>query len=217
MHKTIVNLEVIKEKLKQLNHAKEKTKIIAVSKTFPSNDILPLIQHGHQHFGENKIQEALEKWPTIKKNFPNINLHMLGKVQSNKVKFLLPIFDYLHSLDNIKLAEKIAIEEKKNNKKLKIFIQVNIANESQKNGIDINELDEFYSICIKKFSLNVIGLMCLPPFSLDSKKYFLGLNAAAKKINLHELSMGMSNDYNTAVECGSTFVRIGSNIFGSRN
>ena len=217
MHKTIVNLEVIKEKLKQLNHAKEKTKIIAVSKTFPSSDILPLIQHGHQHFGENKIQEALEKWPTIKKNFPNINLHMLGKVQSNKVKFLLPIFDYLHSLDNIKLAEKIAIEEKKNNKKLKIFIQVNIANESQKNGIDINDLDEFYSICIKKFSLNVIGLMCLPPNLLDAKKYFLDLNAAAKKINLHELSIGMSNDYLDAAQCGATYLRIGSKIFGERD
>ena len=218
MHKIIDNLEGIKDKLKQLkfknNHS---PKVIAVSKTFSTKDVIPLVEYGHEHFGENKIQEALEKWPKIKENFPNIKLHMLGKIQSNKVKFLLPLFDYLHSLDNIKVAQKISIEEKKNNKKLKIFIQINIGNEPQKSGINIEDLDEFYLTCVNELNLNIVGLMCLPPSSSDPKKYFISLNEISQKLNLKELSMGMSNDYPDAAQCGATYLRIGSKIFGERD
>lgn len=178
---------------------------------------MPLAEYGHEHFGENKIQEALDKWPKIKENFPNIKLHMLGKIQSNKVKFLLPLFDYLHSLDSIKIAEKISLEEKKKNKKLKIFIQINIGNEPQKNGINIEDLDQFYLTCVNEFNLNIVGLMCLPPFSSDPKKYFISLYEISQKLNTKELSMGMSNDYFDAAQCGATYLRIGSKIFGERN
>ena len=174
MHKIIDNLEGIKNKLKQLKLENyQNLKIIAVSKTFSLNSILPLIEYGHDHFGENKVQEALEKWPKIKEDYPNVKLHMLGKIQSNKVKFLLPLFDYLHSLDNIKVAQKISSEEKKNNKKLKIFIQINIGNEPQKSGINIEDLDEFYLTCVNELNLNIVGLMCLPTSSSDPKKYFI--------------------------------------------
>jgi len=217
MHKTIDNLEGIKNKLKQLKLENyQNLKIIAVSKTFSIDNILPLVEYGHDHFGENKVQEALEKWPKIKASYQNIKLHMVGKIQSNKVKFLLPVFDYLHSLDNIKIAEKISLEEKKNNKKLKIFIQINIGNEPQKSGINIEDLDQFYLTCVNKFNLNIIGLMCLPPSSSDPKKYFLSLNEISQKLNLKELSMGMSNDYLDAVHCGASYLRIGSKIFGER-
>ena len=217
MHKTIDNLEGIKNKLKQLKLENyQNLKIIAVSKTFSIDNILPLVEYGHDHFGENKVQEALEKWPKIKESYPNLKLHMVGKIQSNKVKFLLPVFDYLHSLDNIKIAEKISLEEKKNNKKLKIFIQINIGNEPQKSGINIEDLDQFYLTCVNKFNLNIIGLMCLPPSSSDPKKYFLSLNEISQKLNLKELSMGMSNDYLDAVHCGASYLRIGSKIFGER-
>jgi len=217
MHKTIDNLEGIKNKLKQLKLENyQNLKIIAVSKTFSIDNILPLVEYGHDHFGENKVQEALEKWPKIKESYPNLKLHMVGKIQSNKVKFLLPVFDYLHSLDNIKIAEKISLEEKKNNKKLKIFIQINIGNEPQKSGINIEDLDQFYLTCVNKFNLNIVGLMCLPPSSSDPKKYFLSLSEISQKLNLKELSMGMSNDYLDAVQCGASCLRIGSKIFGER-
>jgi pyridoxal phosphate enzyme (YggS family) len=218
MHKIIDNLEGIKDKLKQLkfknNHS---PKVIAVSKTFSTKDVIPLVEYGHEHFGENKIQEALEKWPKIKENFPNIKLHMLGKIQSNKVKFLLPLFDYLHSLDSLKIAEKISLEEKKKNKKLKIFIQINIGNETQKSGINIEDLEQFYLTCVNEFNLNIVGLMCLPPSSSDPTKYFKLLKEISFKINLKELSMGMSNDYLDAAQCGATYLRIGSKIFGERS
>ena len=218
MHKTIDNLEGIKNKLKQLKLENyQNLKIIAVSKTFSIDNILPLVEYGHDHFGENKVQEALEKWPKIKESYPNLKLHMVGKIQSNKVKFLLPVFDYLHSLDNIKIAEKISLEEKKNNKKLKIFIQINIGNEPQKSGINIEDLDQFYLTCVNKFNLNIVGLMCLPPSSSDPKKYFISLNEISQKLNLKELSMGMSNDYPDAAQCGATYLRIGSKIFGERD
>ena len=218
MHKIIDNLEGIKNKLKQLKLENyQNLKIIAVSKTFSLNSILPLIEYGNDHFGEKKVQEALEKWPKIKEDYPNVKLHMLGKIQSNKVKFLLPLFDYLHSLDNIKVAQKISIEEKKNNKKLKIFIQINIGNEPQKSGINIEDLDEFYLTCVNELNLNIVGLMCLPPSSSDPKKYFISLNEISQKLNLKELSMGMSNDYPDAAQCGATYLRIGSKIFGERD
>ena len=218
MHKIIDNLEGIKDKLKQLkfknNHS---PKVIAVSKTFSTKDVIPLVEYGHEHFGENKIQEALEKWPKIKENFPNIKLHMLGKIQSNKVKFLLPLFDYLHSLDSLKIAEKISLEEKKKNKKLKIFIQINIGNETQKSVINIEDLEQFYLTCVNEFNLNIVGLMCLPPSSSDPTKYFKLLKEISVKINLKQLSMGMSNDYFDAAQCGATYLRIGSKIFGERS
>jgi len=218
MHKNIDNLEGIKNKLKQLKLDIPQTpKIIAVSKTFSVENILPLVEYGHDHFGENKVQEALEKWPKIKESYPKLKLHMVGKIQSNKVKFLLPVFDYLHSLDNIKVAEKISLEENKNNKKLKIFIQINIGNEPQKSGINIEDLDEFYLTCVNELNLNIVGLMCLPPSSSDPKKYFISLNEISQKLNLKELSMGMSNDYPDAAQCGATYLRIGSKIFGERD
>ena len=217
MHKIIVNLEGIRDKLKKFRSNQDKLpEIIAVSKTFTANEIMPLVEYGHLNFGENKIQEALQKWPKIKENFSNIKLHMLGKIQSNKVKYLLPVFDYLHSLDSIKVAEKISLEEEKKNKKLKIFIQINIGNEFQKGGINIDDLNDFYLTCTKRFNLNIVGLMCLPPSLKDPKKYFMLLNDVSKKFNLKDLSMGMSNDYMEAAECGASYLRIGSKIFGER-
>ena len=220
MHKIINNLLTIQDTLNQLKSDLQEvtnTKIIAVSKTFLMNDIQPLIQHGHKDFGENKIQEAISKWSDIKEKNPQIKLHMLGKIQTNKVKFLLPLFDYIHSLDNLKLAQKISEEETKKNKKLKIFIQVNIANESQKNGIDVNYLNEFYLKCKNDLNLNIVGLMCLPPQNKEPTEYFLLLKKLAKDLNIFNLSMGMSNDYPEAIKCGSTHLRIGSEIFGKRN
>ena len=180
------------------------------------NEINPLINHGQIHFGENKVQEALEKWTDIKQDFQHIQLHMIGKIQSNKVKFVVPLFDYIHSLDSLKLAEKISIEQQKINKKLKIFIQINIGNEDQKSGISEDQLDSFYKKCVQDLNLNIIGLMCLPPKDEDTKNYFLKMKNLAKKIKVKELSMGMSNDYVDAAKFGSTFLRIGSKIFGER-
>jgi pyridoxal phosphate enzyme (YggS family) len=220
MHKIINNLLKIQDTLNQLKldlQEDTKTKIIAVSKTFLMKDIQPLVQHGHKDFGENKIQEAISKWSDIKEKNPQLKLHMLGKIQTNKVKFLLPLFDYIHSLDNLKLAQKISEEETKKNKKLKIFIQVNIANESQKNGIDVNDLNEFYLKCKNDLNLNIIGLMCLPPQNKEPIEYFLLLQKLAKDLNIFNLSMGMSNDYPEAIKCGSTHLRIGSGIFGKRD
>jgi pyridoxal phosphate enzyme (YggS family) len=212
MHNTINNLEHIKKKL--ANH--QKAKIIAVSKTFTPENIIPLLEYGHKDFGENKVQEALQKWPNLKEKYKNINLHMIGRLQTNKVKFLFPFFDYLHSLDSIKLAEKISKEELKYKKKLKIFIQVNLGNEDQKNGISISELDNLYEESVNKFNLNIIGLMCIPPKEGFAFDYFNQLKDLNKKLNLSELSMGMSKDYLDAAKIGSTYLRIGSEIFGSR-
>ena len=194
-----------------------KTKIIAVTKTFPMSEIKPLIDHGHLHYGENKVQEALEKWNDIKKEVKNIKLHMIGKLQTNKVKFVVPLFDYIHSLDNLKLAQKISLEQKKNNKKLKIFIQVNIGNEDQKSGIHQNEVMNFYKKCINDLSLDIVGLMCIPPLKADKNEYFRLMNDLNKSIGLDELSMGMSSDYLEAISHGATYVRIGSKIFGERS
>ena len=190
--------------------------IIAVSKTFPMSEILPLINHGHIHFGENKVQESLEKWTSIKNDFHQIKLHMIGKLQTNKVKYAIPLFDYIHSLDSLRLAEKISNEQIKQNKFLKIFIQINIGEESQKAGISIDRIESFYEQCTKDLGLKIIGLMCLPPNN-NSKEYFSIMQSLAKKINGDDLSMGMSNDFLEAATCGSTYLRIGSKIFGNRS
>ena len=207
----------IENELKSGNIKDLKTKIIAVTKTFPINEIKPLIDHGHTHYGENKVQEAMEKWEVIKKDEKHIKLHMIGKLQTNKVKFVVPLFDYIHSLDNLKLAQKISLEQKKNNKKLKIFIQVNIGNEDKKSGIHQNEVMNFYKKCINDFSLDIVGLMCIPPLQGNKNKYFKLMNDLNKSIGLNELSMGMSSDYLEAVSHGATYVRIGSKIFGQRS
>ena len=193
-----------------------KPEIIAVSKTFDIEHIKPVLEHGHKNFGENKIQEAISKWTDVKKEYIDIKLHMLGKVQTNKVKFLIPLFDYLHSLDNFKLAEKISKEEVKKNKKIKIFIQVNLGEEAQKNGINFKDLDNFYYECKKNLNLDIIGLMCLPPQNENPEKFFQKLKECSDKIGLTDLSMGMSNDYDVACKFGSTFLRIGTKIFGER-
>ena len=177
----------------------------------------PLIKSGHIHFGENKVQEAVDKWTNIKKTHENLKLHMIGKLQTNKVKYAVPLFDYIHSLDNIKLAEKIAKEQEKIKKNLKIFIQVNIGNEPQKSGILVNDLEIFLRSCKEKLKLNIIGLMCIPPQSKSVIEYFKKMNELNKFFDLRELSMGMSQDYLDAINYGSTFVRIGSNIFGQRS
>jgi pyridoxal phosphate enzyme (YggS family) len=215
MHKNVINLLEIENKLKIIDNFKN-CKIIAVSKTFNKKDIKPLIDHGHEDFGENKIQEAIEKWTSIKSNNNNIKLHMLGKIQTNKVKYLIPLFDYLHSLDSLKLAEKIFNEQEKKNKKIKIFIQVNIGAEEQKGGIGIHQVDNFYYECVKNFKLDIVGLMCIPPYSKNSKSYFMKLREIASNLQLTKLSMGMSGDYTEALECGSNFLRIGTAIFGKR-
>ena len=191
--------------------------IIAVSKTFQIKEIDPLIDFGHIHFGENKVQEAISKWTDIKSSFKNIQLHMLGKLQTNKTKNVISLFDYLHSLDNLKLAEKIAKEQKNQKKRIKIFIQVNIGNEGQKNGIKINELETFYETCVNNFELNIIGLMCIPPEKMDAKPFFKKMKELNQILGLKELSMGMSSDYLEAIEFGASFIRVGSKIFGKRD
>ena len=178
--------------------------------------ILPLINYGHLHFGENKVQEAITKWTDIKNDLSHIKLHMIGKLQTNKVKHVIPLFDYIHTLDNIKLAEKISTEQTKKNKKLKIFIQVNIGEESQKNGISLEGLEDFYKECKINLGLDIIGLMCLPPNDSEPSKYFSKIFTLSKKLNLQDLSIGMSQDYLEAVKNGSTYLRIGSKIFGHR-
>ncbi len=213
MHNVVSNLNLIKNEIKSDN----KTEIIAVSKTFPMNNILPLINSGHKHYGENKVQEAIEKWADIKRDYPDIKLHLVGKLQTNKVKYVIPLFDYLHSLDNLKLAIKISNEQKKKNFKPKIFIQVNIGNEAKKSGIEKENLFSFYNTCINDLELDIIGLMCLPPFEKDSNPYFAEIKSLAEKLHLKELSMGMSEDYLEAIKYGTTFLRIGSKIFGPRN
>ena len=221
MHNILENLlsieKNIKSRIDELKLQNYKPNVIAVSKTFPMQDILPLINHGHIHFGENKVQEAIEKWSNIKNDFQHIKLHMIGKLQTNKVKYVIPLFDYIHSLDSLKLAEKISNEEEKKKKKLKIFIQINIGDENQKSGISVDSLTNFYNICTKELSLNIIGLMCLPPNNDNSSIYFSKMEKLSKNINLENLSMGMSQDYIEAIKYKSTYLRIGSKIFGNRN
>ena len=213
MHNSVNNLISIK---KEIQLKKNKTNIIAVSKTFPLNNILPLINYGHEHYGENKVQEAIEKWTTIKYDFKNIKLHLIGKLQTNKVKYILPLFDYIHSLDNIKLAEKISSEQQKKKFSPKIFIQVNIGNEEQKSGLKKDKLISFYKLC-KSLNLNIIGTMCIPPNNENTEKYFTEMNKINQELKLKDLSMGMSGDYLDAVEKNATYVRIGSKIFGIRD
>ena len=206
--------ELVKSKEADLNNPKP-TKIIAVSKTFPLDKIMPLINHGHSHFGENKVQEALDKWTKIKEEKPDLKLHLVGKLQTNKVKFAIKLFDFIHSVDSKKLAKKISEEQSKQNKKVKIFLQVNIGNEEQKSGILKNDLDDFYHYC-NELKLDIIGLMCIPPNNSDPNPFFQELNDMNKNLSLKELSMGMSSDYIKAVENNSTYLRIGSAIFGER-
>ena len=215
MHNTIKNLIYIEELIKSKANHDELPKIIAVSKTFPIENILPLIDHGHLHYGENKVQEALDKWTDIKNQNKNIKLHLIGRLQSNKVKFALKIFDYIHSVDSEKLATKIADEQTKQGKKPKIFIQVNIGNEDQKSGINKERLSDFYKFC-KDLNLNVIGTMCIPPNDQNPEKYFFEMNKINQELNFKELSMGMSEDYLEAVKNNATYIRVGSKIFGSR-
>ncbi|MDA7813308.1 YggS family pyridoxal phosphate-dependent enzyme [Candidatus Pelagibacter sp.] len=217
MHNSINNLALINDQIKSKFGLVKNLNIIAVSKTFPMSDINPLIENGQMHFGENKVQEAIDKWSDIKKLNENLKLHMIGKLQTNKVKYVVPLFDYIHSLDNIKLAEKIASEQIKKNRNLKIFIQVNIGNEPQKAGLNISDLKNFYEKCTQELNLNIIGLMCLPPQSGSAKNYFNEMVELKKIINIRDLSMGMSEDYLEAVACGATYIRIGSKIFGDRS
>ena len=206
----------IQEKIIEGKLGNYKPIIVAISKTFSIDKILPLINYGHDHFGENKVQEALEKWTQVKETNQKIKLHMVGKLQTNKVKNALKIFDYIHSLDSIKLAEKIANEQKKLETKPKLFIQVNIGKESQKSGIDSEKLVDFYKTC-KNMDLNIIGTMCLPPENQDSNIFFSEMKNLNNSLSLSELSMGMSHDYINAIEHSATFIRIGSKIFGNRN
>ena len=218
MHITVKNLLDIENNIKA--HLSESNKnnfpkIIAVSKTFKIDKILPLIEHGHIDFGENKVQEAVEKWTEIKKINPHIKLHMVGKLQTNKVKFAVQIFDYIHSVDSEKLARKIADEQNKTNKKIKIFLQVNIADENQKSGISKKDVGQLVSFS-EEIGLNVIGLMCIPPVNSDPEDYFVEMNKLNKDLGLAELSMGMSSDYLIAAKNFATYIRVGSSIFGQR-
>jgi pyridoxal phosphate enzyme (YggS family) len=192
------------------------TKIIVVTKTFSMDLINPIINYGHLDFGENRVQEAKEKWPTIISNIPNINLHLIGNLQSNKAKDAVMLFNYIHTLSSDKLAKILKAEQEKINKTIKYFIQVNLAGENHKNGIDINYANEFIKFCINDLSLQIIGLMCVPPVNENSDLYFSKLKKIANDNKLYELSMGMSGDYSAAIKFGSTYVRIGSKIFGTR-
>ncbi len=221
MHNVVERLMAIQSEIKELliknNSQNKDLNIIIVCKTFSMDKIFPLIDVGHVHFGENKVQEAESKWKEVKKKHPNIRLHMVGKLQANKVKAALNIFDYIHSVDNYRLGEKIVKYEKELNKKIKTFVQVNVGEESQKSGISPKNVNQFVNHCKNSLSLNIIGLMCLPPINDNPEKYFLHLNQLRNQLDLCHLSMGMSNDYQTAIKCGSTFLRIGSKILGERN
>ena len=220
MHETVKNLinvqKSIKSKLIDLKQNSRIPKIIAVSKTFKIDHIIPLINHGHLDFGENKLQEAVDKWSEIKSKNKKIKIHLIGKLQTNKVKLAVRFFDFIHSLDSEKLAKKISEEQYKQNLKPKIFIQVNIGNEEQKSGINKKNLNEFYSFC-KSLDLNIIGTMCLPPFDENPKKYFIEMKSLNENLKFNELSMGMSSDYLSAIEYTSSYLRIGSSIFGQRS
>ena len=213
MENVVKNFNLIRQEIID----KKNVKLVAVTKTFPINHILPIINEGHTDFGENKVQEAVEKWTSIKHDFPKIKLHLLGKLQTNKVKFVIPLFDYIHSLDSIKLASKISEQQIKKNFKPKVFIQINIGAEDQKGGIHEENLNDFYKQCVEEFKLDIIGLMSIPPFDKDPKPYFIKMKELSNNLNLKEISMGMSNDYLEAIKQGSTFIRIGSKIFGARD
>ena len=213
MENVLKNFTIIKQEISD----KKNVKLVAVTKTFPINHILPVINEGHVDFGENKVQEALEKWTSIKQDFPKIKLHLIGKLQTNKVKFVLPLFDYIHSLDSLKLAGKISEQQTIKNFKPKLFIQVNIGNEPQKGGVEIDNVENFYKKCVEDFKLNIVGLMCIPPFEKDSKPYFTKMRELSNNLSLKDISMGMSNDYMEAINQGSTFIRVGSKIFGKRS
>ena len=219
MHSTVKNLldiqDTIKVKLNEIN-INNYPKIIAVSKTFKIDQISPLIDHGHKDFGENKVQEAVEKWTEVKKIKPEIQLHMIGKLQSNKVKFAVKLFDYIHSVDSEKLAKKISEEQNKINKNIKIFLQVNIGDENQKSGINRNELKHLVSYC-KEINLDLIGLMCIPPANNNPEVYFEEMKNLNKVLGFDELSMGMSSDFLIAAKYETTFIRVGSGIFGQRS
>jgi pyridoxal phosphate enzyme (YggS family) len=220
MDHTVSNLIRIQEEINSKNSKNNQnisTKIIAVSKTFSENKIYPLIEYGHNDFGENKVQEAMDKWVEIKKKIKDLNLHMIGKLQTNKVKQAVKIFDYIHSVDSIKLAKKISDEQKKIEKNIKIFIQINIGEENQKSGVNLSDFEKLYDYCKNELKLDVIGLMCIPPNNDNPEKYFSQMFEIKKKFNLKDLSMGMSSDYLLAMKYGSTYVRIGSRIFGARN
>ena len=215
MNTIVDSLEKIKLKISSLKPVKP-VNIIAVSKTFTSDYIKPLVDHGHLDFGENKVQEATTKWLGLKKENPNLRLHMIGKLQSNKAKDAVKLFDYIHSVDNQKLADALSKHQLNLNKNLNYFIQVNIGNEIQKSGIPVGELEAFYNYCINEIKLNILGLMIIPPVQENAEKYFKSLSELNKSLALEHTSMGMSADYIEAVKHGSTFVRIGSSIFGSR-
>ena len=219
MHHTKSNLieinNKIKSKINSLSLDQYNPKVIAVSKTFKEQDILPLLDYGHLDFGENKVQEASLKWPKLREKYKSVKLHMLGKLQTNKVKFAVDIFDYIHSLDNLKLANKLASEIHKKNKKVKMFIQINLGGEKQKSGIEPNDLEVFYKNCLS-LKLDIVGTMCIPPDEQDPKLFFKELLSLNNKIKLPEISMGMTNDYLDALEYGSTYLRIGTGIFGRR-
>jgi len=214
MHNSKDNLISIKNEIQEIN---PNSQLIVVTKTFKMDKIEPLIEFGHMHYGENKVQEALEKWESVKAERKEIKLHLIGKLQTNKVKFCLPLFDYIHGLDSIKLAEKIANEQIKKNFRPKVFIQVNIGDEMQKNGVNQDEILKFYSNIKKNFDLDVIGLMCIPPFVKDTTPFFIKMKSFAETLNVKHLSMGMSGDYIEALKCSATFIRVGSKIMGNRN
>jgi pyridoxal phosphate enzyme (YggS family) len=220
MHNSLDNLiEIQKEiqlKIASLGTTVKIPKIIAVTKTHPMTSILPLINHGHLDYGENKVQEAIEKWQSIKFDFKHLNLHMIGKLQSNKVKYAVSLFDFIHSLDNLRLAEKISSEQIKQNKKFKLFIKINIGEEEQKSGVSISNIEDFYKNCVHDLGLNIVGFMCLPPNNSDVSSYFLKMQNLIINFQAKELSMGMSSDYIEALKFNSSYLRIGSKIFGQR-
>ena len=220
MHTSIEQLNLIKHKVNDIVNKKQlkiDPKIIVVTKTFSLNKIIPLLKNGHTHFGENKVQEAEDKWTETKNRFKNLQLHMIGRLQTNKAKKAVQLFDYVHSLDSNKLALKLSQYQKELSKKIKLFIQVNLGNEKHKSGIMLNELNRFYNYCVNELSLNIIGLMCLPPIDSNSQEYFKLLRKVAEQLNLKELSMGMSSDFEQAVLNGSTYLRLGTLILGKRN
>ena len=216
MNNIVESFKKINSNIQKLKPARQ-ANIVAVSKTFSLEHIKPLLDYGHNHFGENKVQEAISKWQQIKKEKENLKLHMVGKLQSNKAKNAALLFDYIHSLDNQKLADILSNFQNENGKNLKYFIQVNIGNEMQKSGIPVKEVEAFYNYCTKEKDLNILGLMVLPPNDKNTKKYFKLLNELNNSLGLKELSMGMSSDYEDAILNNSTYVRIGSSIFGSRS
>ena len=212
----ITNFEKIKQEIKN-NLLQRDVKIIAVSKTFSLEHIMPLVEHGHKHFGENKVQEAEKKWKELKKSINSLSLHMIGRLQSNKAKKAVEIFDYIHSLDSEKLANELSKRQKEKNKNLGYFIQINLGSEEQKGGLEINDLKSFNDYCIKELKLSVLGLMAIPPNDKNPEKYFKRISELNKQFNFQQLSIGMSNDYLQAIKFGASHVRIGSAIFGSRN